>query len=92
MSLVYYIQDFSAMLLKGFIKRMPAWMWRRVLIKMCQARPKVSFLPLVEDKGTEPPLYQASFEKTLAIFEERNKAKAVNVQGVATAQEVNNNE
>ncbi|KAG0350910.1 Vacuolar protein sorting-associated protein 29 [Podila minutissima] len=54
-------------------------MWRRFLIKMCQARPKVSFLPLVEDKGTEPPLYQASFEKTLAIFEERNKAKAVNL-------------
>ncbi|KAG0083719.1 hypothetical protein BGZ92_010538 [Podila epicladia] len=78
-------KDFSAMLLKGFIKRMPAWMWRRVLIKMCQARPKVSFLPLVEDKGTELPLYQASFEKTLAIFEERNKAKAMNAQGVATA-------
>ncbi|KAG0342032.1 hypothetical protein BG000_007225 [Podila horticola] len=78
-------KDFSAMVLRGFIKRMPAWLWRRVLIKMCQARPKASFLPLVEDKGTERPLYQASFEKTLAIVEERNKAKTKNAQGGATA-------
>ncbi|KAG0026442.1 hypothetical protein BGZ82_009469 [Podila clonocystis] len=70
-------KDLSAIVLRCFIKRMPAWLWRRVLIKMCQARPKASFLPLVEDKGTEPPLYQASFEKTLAIIEERNKVKAM---------------
>ncbi|KAG0331845.1 hypothetical protein BG000_010558 [Podila horticola] len=53
------------------MKRIPPWLQRKIVIKMTETRPQVSFLPLVEDKGTVKPIYQASLQKTLAILKRR---------------------
>lgn len=53
------------------LKRLPLWLWKRLLAKKIEARPQVSFLPLVEDKGTKPPTPQPSLYKTLALLETR---------------------
>lgn len=45
--------------------------------KIAAARPQVSFLPLVEDKGATKPIYQPSLEKTLAIHQARAAIKQI---------------
>jgi len=57
------------------LKRLPLWLWKRLLAKKIEARPQVSFLPLVEDKGTTPPAPQPSLYKTLALLEKCAKAE-----------------
>ncbi|KAG0097695.1 hypothetical protein BGZ93_002176 [Podila epicladia] len=75
-----------AVVVRASMKRVPSWLWRRLLIKMSQARPQCSFLPLVEDKGEVKPLHQPSLHKTLAIRKEKNeKAPAFDTATVATA-------
>ncbi|KAF9320555.1 hypothetical protein BG003_005738 [Podila horticola] len=64
-------KNMTARLLRAMTKRVPAWAWRRLMIKMVKDRPTVSFLPLVEDKGTVPPFHQASLHKTLPIIQQR---------------------
>ncbi|KAG0326278.1 hypothetical protein BG000_001480 [Podila horticola] len=64
-------KNMTARLLRAMTKRVPAWAWRRLMIMMVKDRPTVSFLPLVEDKGTVPPLHQASLHKTLPIIQQR---------------------
>ncbi|KAF9214783.1 hypothetical protein BGZ59_003008 [Podila verticillata] len=72
-------QMFSRLGAKGFLgaftkamfKRIPAWLWRKVVVKMSIQRPQLSFLPLVEDKGTAEAAFQPSLHKTLAILKER---------------------
>ncbi|GJJ71455.1 hypothetical protein EMPS_03805 [Entomortierella parvispora] len=49
-------------------RRMPHWLWMRILKSEPTDRPQVSFLPLVEDKGTIPPAPQPSLTKTLEIL------------------------
>ncbi|KAG0029723.1 hypothetical protein BGZ82_007784 [Podila clonocystis] len=46
-------------------------LWWKIQTRMCSHRPQLSFLPLIEDKGYVPPVYQASLQKTLAIREQR---------------------
>ncbi|KAG0330713.1 hypothetical protein BG000_011559 [Podila horticola] len=46
-------------------------LWWKIQTRMCSHRPQLSFLPLVEDKGAAPPVYQASLQKTRAIREQR---------------------
>ncbi|KAG0331450.1 hypothetical protein BG004_001657, partial [Podila humilis] len=58
---------------RKFMKHIPAWMWRRLMIKMSVARPQVSFLPLVEDDATVKAQDQPSLHKTLAILKEQKK-------------------
>ncbi|KAG0030885.1 hypothetical protein BGZ82_007223 [Podila clonocystis] len=69
-------KNFTGLVTKTLFRKLPAWLWRRVVIKMSAARVQASFLPLVEDKGQVKPLPQPSLIKTLAILEQR---KAVDV-------------
>ncbi|KAF9393813.1 hypothetical protein CPC16_001065 [Podila verticillata] len=69
-------KDFRAMAVTHLLKRLPLWLWKRLLAaKKNEARPQVSFLPLVEDKGARPPAPQPSLYKTLALLETRAKAE-----------------
>ncbi|KAF9377430.1 hypothetical protein CPB97_010207 [Podila verticillata] len=68
-------KSIAASLSKSLFRNMPRWLLRLVLIKMVAARPQVSFLPLVEDKGSKKPIYQPSLEKTLAIHKARAAKK-----------------
>ncbi|KAG0088371.1 hypothetical protein BGZ93_010445 [Podila epicladia] len=55
---------------RGMIKRLPVWLWKRIVFKMYSARPQCSFLPLVDDNAQVKPTYQRSLHKTLAIHKE----------------------
>ncbi|KAF9954069.1 hypothetical protein BGZ72_004931 [Mortierella alpina] len=68
---------FKAMISRFFVKNMPTWLWRKVLVRHAAIRPQVSFLPLVEDRGTVRPEYQPSLHKTLEILKSREMAAAV---------------
>ncbi|KAF9897833.1 hypothetical protein BX616_004910 [Lobosporangium transversale] len=57
-------------------KKMPTWLWDILIKRMLESRPQVSFLPLIEDKGTVPPKYQPSLHKTLAIRKAREAVEA----------------
>ncbi|KAG0039931.1 hypothetical protein BGZ82_006044, partial [Podila clonocystis] len=72
----------TASLSRSLFSHMPKWLLRLVVIKMMAPRPQVSFLPLVEDKGTKKPLYQPSLVKTLAI----HKARAAKNQAQSTSE------
>ncbi|KAG0040421.1 hypothetical protein BGZ82_002844 [Podila clonocystis] len=60
-------KNMMASIVRGMIKRIPLWLWRRMVYKMNSARSQASFLPLIEDKAKVGPLYQRSLHKTLAI-------------------------
>ncbi|KAF9374045.1 hypothetical protein CPC16_001521, partial [Podila verticillata] len=62
-------KGFVSRVTKGIFKRMPAWMWHMMIVRLAAARPQVSFLPLVEDKGTKKVQPQPSLFKTLALRE-----------------------
>lgn len=49
------------------MKRIPEWLWKRIVYKIHSSRHQASFLPLVEDNAPVKPLYQRSLHKTLAI-------------------------
>lgn len=55
---------------RGLIKRLPRWLWRRILTKIMAARHQASFLPLIEDNTKSKPVYQRSLHKTLVIHKE----------------------
>lgn len=57
-------------------RRMPHWLWMIILKSEPSDRPQVSFLPLVEDKGTIPPAPQPSLTKTLEILEDAGRTGA----------------
>ncbi|KAG0362309.1 hypothetical protein BG005_006139 [Podila minutissima] len=67
---------FASMVIRAVFRRLPRFLWRKILVKRCSARPQLSFLPLVEDKGTAPPIYQASLHKTLEILKRRAEDQA----------------
>ncbi|KAF9309296.1 hypothetical protein BG003_009925 [Podila horticola] len=62
---------------RGMMKRLPVWLWKRIVFKMYSARPQASFLPLVDDIAQVKPTYQRSLHKTLAIHKELAKPPAV---------------
>ncbi|KAG0029854.1 hypothetical protein BGZ81_003344 [Podila clonocystis] len=53
---------------RGMMKRIPRWLWRRIVMKYITARPQASFLPLDEDDCKVKPLHQRSLHKTLPIL------------------------
>jgi len=55
---------------RGMMKRLPAWLWKRIVYKIHSTRVQCSFLPLVEDKAPVKPAYQRSLHKTLPILQE----------------------
>ncbi|KAG0349975.1 hypothetical protein BG005_010494 [Podila minutissima] len=62
---------------RSLMKRLPLWLWRRMLYKSVGPRPQASFLPPVEDNGSLKPFYQHSLQKTLAIRQERGLGPVV---------------
>ncbi|KFH66123.1 hypothetical protein MVEG_08224 [Podila verticillata NRRL 6337] len=62
---------------RALMKRMPAFLWARVLSNMASRRPQVCFLPLVDNKGTGAIADQPSLRKTLAILKERIQANNI---------------
>ncbi|KAG0011662.1 hypothetical protein BGZ81_002050 [Podila clonocystis] len=68
---------------RGMMKRLPVWLWKRIVFKMYSARPQCSFLPLVEDNAQVKPLYQRSLHKTLAIHQELAKPAVVTARNRA---------
>ncbi|KAG0342031.1 hypothetical protein BG000_007224 [Podila horticola] len=73
------------MILRELLKRIPTFLWRKLLVKMSLSRPQASFLPPVEDKGTLAPKYQPSLQKTLEILKKRAGERAEPGQTNATA-------
>lgn len=55
------------------MKRLPVWLWKRIVFKMYSNRAQVSFLPLIEGNAPVKPSYQRSLNKTLAIHKELAK-------------------
>lgn len=53
------------------LKRLPRWMWKRMIIKVVTARPQASFLPLVEEDTVLKTVHQPSLHKTSAIVNNR---------------------
>ncbi|KAG0084471.1 hypothetical protein BGZ93_005224 [Podila epicladia] len=74
-------KTFLSVLVRGLIKRLPVWLWKRIVLKMYAARPQCSFLPLVDDNAPVKPLYQRSLHETLAIHKELAKNPAVVAAG-----------
>ncbi|KAF9309234.1 hypothetical protein BG003_010008 [Podila horticola] len=66
---------------RGLIKRLPQWLWRRIVLKMFIARHQASFLPLVEDKAKVRPSYQPSLHKTLPILKKLANSPAIEATG-----------
>ncbi|KAF9400504.1 hypothetical protein BGZ94_005458 [Podila epigama] len=64
-------KDFSSVMTREFMKRMPFWLYKLIFKKNLAQRYQASFLPLVEDKGKVKPRYQASLHKTLKILREQ---------------------
>ncbi|KAF9331489.1 hypothetical protein BG006_005634 [Podila minutissima] len=62
---------------RSLMKRLPLWLWRRMLYKSVGPRPQASFLAPVEDNGSLKPFYQHSLQKTLAIRQERGLGPVV---------------
>ncbi|KAG0299767.1 hypothetical protein BGZ98_009772 [Dissophora globulifera] len=57
-------QNMMGILMRQFMKHVPRSVWYRMRAKIAGYRPQISFLPLVEDKGTDPPRPQLSLETT----------------------------
>ncbi|KAF9387531.1 hypothetical protein CPB97_002432 [Podila verticillata] len=64
-----------SLLARAFMKRIPEWLWSKLMIRMSVMRHQASFLPLIESTGTVKPEHQPSLEKTLAILKQQALAK-----------------
>ncbi|KAG0012715.1 hypothetical protein BGZ82_002449 [Podila clonocystis] len=62
-------KNMLATVVRGTIKRLPRWLWTRIVTKMVAMRCQASFLPLVEDHAIVKPLHQRSLHKTLPILQ-----------------------
>jgi hypothetical protein len=60
-------------------------LWKKIIAKGTASRPQVSFLPLVEDKGTTRPIPQPSLKKTLPLIEKKVAAEAAEAEKAAKA-------
>ncbi|KAF9314082.1 hypothetical protein BG003_004545 [Podila horticola] len=60
---------------KETMKRLPPWLWKRIVYKMICHRSQVSFLPPVEDSAKVKAQYQRSLHKTRAILEEQARVQ-----------------
>ncbi|KAG0344517.1 hypothetical protein BG004_004383 [Podila humilis] len=61
-------KSMMASLVRGFIKRMPRWLWKKIVLSKYLARPQASFPPLVKDDAKLKPIAQQSLIKTLLIL------------------------
>ncbi|KAG0346439.1 hypothetical protein BG005_000740 [Podila minutissima] len=67
--------NLKALLTRMVFKNMPKWLMEKVIIRRTRSRPQVSFLPLLKDNGSVPPMAQPSLEKTLPIIKARLEAE-----------------
>ncbi|KAG0084402.1 hypothetical protein BGZ93_001261 [Podila epicladia] len=70
-------KNLLSVIVRGMIKRLPRWLWKKICIKMVGARHQASFLPLIEDNAPVKTPYQRSLHKTLAIHKELAKPLGV---------------
>ncbi|KAI9238084.1 MAG: hypothetical protein BYD32DRAFT_451261 [Podila humilis] len=70
-----FTHNFGKNLLSAYIralmKRLPMWLWKKIICRMYSTRPQCSFLPLVADNASIKPSYQRSLRKTLKIHREQ---------------------
>ncbi|KAG0331371.1 hypothetical protein BG004_001698 [Podila humilis] len=78
-------KNFTGAVTRAIFRRMPTWLWRSVLKKTIAARPQVWFLPLVDDKGSIPPILQPSLLKTMALIKQRSKKMSVEAKAATKA-------
>ncbi|KAH7056180.1 hypothetical protein BKA57DRAFT_433702 [Linnemannia elongata] len=57
-------------------KYMPVWLWRIFLKGMVKNRLRCGYLAWIEDKGTVPAAYSASYEKARALYNMRREAES----------------
>lgn len=75
-----------SLLARAFMKRIPEWLWSKLMIRMSVMRHQASFLPLIESTGTVKPEHKPSLEKTLAILKQQAIAKkATSPRSIAVA-------
>ncbi|KAF9314077.1 hypothetical protein BG003_004540 [Podila horticola] len=74
-------KNMLASLVRAVIKRIPQWLWRRIIFKVAAARYQASFLPLVEDRSKPKTLYQPSLHKTLPILKKLAENPAIAATG-----------
>ncbi|KAG0336806.1 hypothetical protein BG000_006129 [Podila horticola] len=63
-------KNMLASFVRGLMKRLPQWLWKKIILRMAAARYQASFLPLDEDRSKVKPLYQRSLHKTLPILKD----------------------
>jgi hypothetical protein len=64
---------------RALLGGLPKWMKEKYAHNTITCRPQVSFLPLVEDKGSIKTAPQPSLEKTLLILKKRKEANRESV-------------
>ncbi|KFH70619.1 hypothetical protein MVEG_03469 [Podila verticillata NRRL 6337] len=64
-------KNLLSVLVRAMMKRIPVWVFKRIIYKMYASRPQASFLPLVEDTAPLKPSYQRSLRKTMKIHREQ---------------------
>jgi len=55
-------KNLQAKVIRTLVKHTPPWMQRKINTKATETRSQVSFLPLVEDRGSVKPIYQLSLK------------------------------
>ncbi|KAF9367645.1 hypothetical protein CPB97_005480, partial [Podila verticillata] len=70
-----------SVLVRGLMKRLPRWLWKKICIKLAGVRHQASFLPLVEDNAPVKPTYQHSLHKTLPILQSRSENPSIVASG-----------
>ncbi|KAG0024980.1 hypothetical protein BGZ82_010279 [Podila clonocystis] len=74
-------KNMLASFVRGMMKRLPRWLWKKIILRMAAARCQASFLPLDEDRSTVKPLYQRSLHKTLPILKNLAENPAIIATG-----------
>ncbi|KAG0009756.1 hypothetical protein BGZ82_003883, partial [Podila clonocystis] len=67
-------KNLLSVVVRETMKRLPPWIWRRIVYKMAAPRYQASFLQLVEDQAKVKAQYQQSLHKTRAILEEQARS------------------
>ncbi|KAF9338490.1 hypothetical protein BGZ91_008710 [Linnemannia elongata] len=80
-----YSRTFKASMARFVSRNMPDFLWKTKLAKSAADRAQAAFLPLIQDSGTVPPLFQPSLYKTLAILEAQAAAKKAKEDAAATS-------
>ncbi|KAG0092076.1 hypothetical protein BGZ92_010907 [Podila epicladia] len=70
-------KNLLSVFVRAMMKRLPHWLWKKIILKMGGARHQASFLPLVKDNAPFKTAYQRSLHKTLAIHKQLPKPSAV---------------